>query len=186
MAITRQDAWTDDEDKLLANTVIQFILEGGTQLSAFEVVGKKLSRTSAACGFRWNSAVRKNYINDIAAAKKKKKLAGKNKVKVIPEVSSNENVVKDNRDVDRESNTLQIFSRVKEDIGVLEAIFLNKGKEDKSFQQLKLENEQLKNKVMVLQQEITLIEEDYKAFMTLMDRARKLTKNEMKNKIVRS
>ncbi|MDF2606665.1 MAG: hypothetical protein K0S34_860 [Bacillales bacterium] len=185
MAITRQDAWTDEEDKLLANTVIQFILEGGTQLSAFEVVGKKLSRTSAACGFRWNSAVRKNYINDIEAAKKKKKLAGKNKVKLIPEVKSNVNAVRNDREMESENKTLQIFGRVKEDIGVLEAIFLNKGKEDKSLQQLKLENEQLKNKVVDLQQEIMLIEEDYKAFMTLMDRARKLTNNEMKNKIVR-
>ena len=40
MATTRQDAWTDDEDLLLAEVVLRHIREGGTQLSAFKEVGK--------------------------------------------------------------------------------------------------------------------------------------------------
>ena len=51
----RQDAWTDENDLLLAETVLRHVREGSTQLNAFEEVGDKLNRTSAACGFRWNA-----------------------------------------------------------------------------------------------------------------------------------
>ena len=47
----RQDAWTDEDDLLLAETVLRHVREGSTQLNAFEEVGDKLNRTSAACGF---------------------------------------------------------------------------------------------------------------------------------------
>lgn len=73
MTAVRQDAWSQDEDLLLAETVLRHIREGSTQLSAFEEVGRKLSRTSAACGFRWNSLVRKKYESAIALAKKQRK-----------------------------------------------------------------------------------------------------------------
>ncbi len=73
LTITRQDAWTQDEDLLLAEVVLRHIRDGGTQLSAFEEVGKALSRTAAACGFRWNSYVRKQYQAGIELAKKQRK-----------------------------------------------------------------------------------------------------------------
>ena len=73
MATTRQDAWTDDEDLLLAEVVLRHIREGGTQLSAFKV-GRHLSRTPAACGFRWNSYVRKQYKERIEEAKQLRKV----------------------------------------------------------------------------------------------------------------
>lgn len=73
MTITRQDAWTQDEDLLLAEVVLRHIRDGGTQLSAFEEVGKALSRTAAACGFRWNSYVRKQYQAGIELAKNSEK-----------------------------------------------------------------------------------------------------------------
>ena len=57
----RQDAWTEEDDLLLAETVLRHVREGSTQLNAFEEVGDKLNRTSAACGFRWNAVVRHNY-----------------------------------------------------------------------------------------------------------------------------
>ncbi|PFK40354.1 RsfA family transcriptional regulator [Bacillus cereus] len=74
MATTRQDAWTDDEDLLLAEVVLRHIREGGTQLSAFKEVGRCLSRTPAACGFRWNSYVRKQYKERIEEAKQIRKV----------------------------------------------------------------------------------------------------------------
>lgn len=73
MSSNRQDAWNEQEDELLAKTVLESIENGQTQLDAFALVGKKLSRTAAACGFRWNSYVRKLYENEILLAKKKKK-----------------------------------------------------------------------------------------------------------------
>jgi hypothetical protein len=73
MIKTRQDAWTENEDQLLAEIVLLKIREGGTQLQAFEEVGRTLSRTAAACGFRWNAQVRKEYRKQIELAKKQRK-----------------------------------------------------------------------------------------------------------------
>lgn len=75
MATTRQDAWTDEEDLLLTEVVLRHIKEGGTQLSAFKEVGRHLSRTPAACGFRWNSYVRKQHKAEIEEAKRLRKEA---------------------------------------------------------------------------------------------------------------
>lgn len=69
----RQDAWTEEDDLLLAETVLRHVREGSTQLNAFEEVGDKLNRTSAACGFRWNAVVRHNYEKALALAKKQRK-----------------------------------------------------------------------------------------------------------------
>jgi prespore-specific regulator len=69
----RQDAWTDEDDLLLAETVLRHVREGSTQLNAFEEVGDKLNRTSAACGFRWNAVVRHNYEKALQLAKKQRK-----------------------------------------------------------------------------------------------------------------
>ncbi|NSL50182.1 RsfA family transcriptional regulator [Calidifontibacillus erzurumensis] len=69
----RQDAWSHEEDLLLAETVLRHIREGSTQLKAFEEVGDKLNRTAAACGFRWNAEVRKKYNKAMELAKKQRK-----------------------------------------------------------------------------------------------------------------
>lgn len=73
MSKLRQDAWTGEEDELLANIVLSNIRTGGTQLKAFEEVGKQLSRTASACGFRWNACVRKQYKEEIQQAKTQRK-----------------------------------------------------------------------------------------------------------------
>jgi len=69
----RQDAWTEENDLLLAETVLRHVREGSTQLNAFEEVGDILDRTSAACGFRWNAVVRYNYEKALQIAKKFRK-----------------------------------------------------------------------------------------------------------------
>ncbi|MDP4084205.1 MAG: RsfA family transcriptional regulator [Bacillota bacterium] len=69
----RQDAWTDENDLLLAETVLRHVREGSTQLNAFEEVGDKLNRTSAACGFRWNAVVRHHYEKALQLSKKQRK-----------------------------------------------------------------------------------------------------------------
>lgn len=73
MSRNRQDGWTEDEDVILANVVLEYIRTGKTQLDAFKDVAKKLSRTPAACGFRWNATVRKRYEDEINEAKKERK-----------------------------------------------------------------------------------------------------------------
>ncbi|MGG3888453.1 RsfA family transcriptional regulator [Metabacillus fastidiosus] len=69
----RQDAWSQEDDLLLAETVLRHVREGSTQLNAFEEVGDKLNRTSAACGFRWNAVVRHDYEKALQLAKKQRK-----------------------------------------------------------------------------------------------------------------
>ncbi|MFC0522499.1 RsfA family transcriptional regulator [Pontibacillus salicampi] len=73
MVKVRQDAWSHEDDLLLAETVLRHIREGSTQLKAFDEVGDHLNRTSAACGFRWNAEVRKKYIQAIDIAKRQRK-----------------------------------------------------------------------------------------------------------------
>lgn len=73
MNARRQDAWTDEEDRELAKIVLQYIQQGNTQIEAFNEAGRVLSRTPAACGFRWNANVRKEYIDDLERARKRKK-----------------------------------------------------------------------------------------------------------------
>ena len=93
----RQDAWTDEDDLLLAETVLRHVREGSTQLNAFEEVGDKLDRTSAACGFRWNAVVRHRYEKALQLAKKQRKqrqrilgkdVSGKKKLLYSPPVPS--------------------------------------------------------------------------------------------------
>lgn len=97
MKTTRQDAWTNDEDLLLAETVIRYIREGRTQLEAFKEVAKKLSRTSAACGFRWNATIRKQYYKAIESAKALRKQGNQSRdlrVKDMREGSDNDPIDK--------------------------------------------------------------------------------------------
>jgi prespore-specific regulator len=73
MVKIRQDAWLDENDELLAETVLRHVREGSTQLNAFEEAGDALNRTAAACGFRWNAVVRREYEKDLKEAKKDRK-----------------------------------------------------------------------------------------------------------------
>lgn len=74
MRVNRQDAWTKEEDRLLANTVIDYIKKGYTQLESFKNVAEQLNRTPAACGFRWNATIRKRYTREVDAAKQARKI----------------------------------------------------------------------------------------------------------------
>ncbi|RYL95425.1 hypothetical protein EWI07_02680 [Sporolactobacillus sp. THM7-4] len=73
MPSIRQDAWSHAEDVKLAETVLRHISEGSTQLAAFVEAGNLLSRTPAACGFRWNSSVRKQYETKLREAKERRR-----------------------------------------------------------------------------------------------------------------
>lgn len=73
MVKVRQDAWLEENDELLAETVLRHVREGSTQLNAFEEAGDALNRTAAACGFRWNAVVRREYEKELSEAKKERK-----------------------------------------------------------------------------------------------------------------
>jgi len=55
----RMDGWSDKEDEVLVSIVLSYVKQNKTQLLAFEQAAYRLDRTNAACGFRWNSYLRK-------------------------------------------------------------------------------------------------------------------------------
>lgn len=173
MAKVRQDAWSHEDDLLLAETVLRHIREGSTQLNAFEEVGDKLNRTAAACGFRWNAEVRQNYEKAIELAKrqrkKKKQLEQQNKnatkllaVKHIPtERPTIESIIAQleqlkhlDQQYEVDSNRLQFLS-------------------DENAR-LKEEIEMLEKKLNKIEKEYQTLQEDYQTFINIMERARKM------------
>lgn len=192
----RQDAWSHEDDLLLAETVLRYIREGGTQLGAFEEVGDKLNRTSAACGFRWNAEVRKRYEPAIAIAKKQRKerkraleKAIKQTVPANPIIANEKTIENTSREV-IDKQTSPIASTSIQSINLDDCIsFLTtlKQQDQKSArfqienQQLKKENEklhqenkELEKRLEKLSEQQTMVQEDYQALVSIMDRARKL------------
>ena len=173
MSVSRQDAWTPDEDLILAEIVLRHIREGSTQLIAFEEVGKHSSPTTAACGFRWNSFVRKQYISGIELAKKQRKEGKKQLLKEKAKLPVIEEVQKDNLQVEK----LSLGSV----ISFLESLKVQQEWKDESGEHLKeeltllvQENEQLKEKIVHLEEKLVQTEEDYLALIEIMDKARKM------------
>ena len=182
MSTTRQDAWNQDEDLLLAEVILRHIRDGGTQLQAFEEVGKQLSRTAAACGFRWNSFVRKQYKSGIDLAKKQRKESKKYVIQEAPKQKKTVETEKTNRTLIKETKQNPIeFSEV---IQYLKT--LNDKVEKQSNQAANLERYEIKIKNLEQQtellvtenekliKELRMIEEDYKALIEIMERARKM------------
>ncbi|MGX6442055.1 RsfA family transcriptional regulator [Neobacillus sp. K501] len=178
MSPTRQDAWSQDEDLLLAEVVLRHIREGGTQLQAFEEVGKQLSRTSAACGFRWNSFVRKQYKSGIELAKKQRKeMKKQNNVK---ELSQDLAHVESPASPSVPSDTVSFQSVIQFLEGLhkkAEVSAKNEAARDKSSEKIK----ELEKKAFTLAAEnerltknLKAIEEDYRSLIEIMERARKM------------
>lgn len=149
MVSSRQDSWTNDNDLLLASTVLQNIRNGGTQLAAFKEVAKLLNRTPAACGFRWNSYVRKQYQEEIQQAKQNRKV-GNN-------ISLSEQK--------KETNSL---SMTLDDI----ILFLKNYKKTNEFTMLQNQIENLEAENQSILQRVTMYEEEYRMLLNHIDRSR--------------
>jgi prespore-specific regulator len=182
MSSTRQDAWSQDEDLLLAEVVLRHIREGGTQLQAFEEVGKQLNRTAAACGFRWNSYVRKQYKSGIELAKKQRKEMKKN-----PQAAERKqelHAVPEEKQEKRNENTIHAINRTiefEELVGFLKGLYDNAQKpaaedpyDKKRFQELEKQMYYLAAENEKLIKELNTLEQDYKALVEIMESARKL------------
>ncbi|SEO34425.1 prespore-specific regulator [Amphibacillus marinus] len=193
MAKVRQDAWSHEDDLLLAETVLRHIREGSTQLNAFEEVGDKLNRTSAACGFRWNAEVRQNYDQAVAIAKRQRKQNKRHQLQQQQKDASTEAAFY--RTVPVEINeqvelTKQIESRPQVELDLTSIIsYLKqlKAQSEKSYKHvtayaslenkynnLVLENEKLAKQAKSLEAQLENVQEDYQTFLKIMDRARKM------------
>ncbi|EPF09100.1 RsfA family transcriptional regulator [Bacillus thuringiensis] len=151
MVISRQDSWTNDNDLLLASTVLQNIRNGGTQLAAFKEVAKLLARTPAACGFRWNSYVRKQYQEEIQQAKQNRKVGNS----ISPTQQK------------KEANSL---SMTLDDI----ILFLQNYKKTNEFTNLQNQIKNLEAENQSLLQRVTMYEEEYRMLLNHIDRSRSL------------
>ncbi|GAB3068028.1 RsfA family transcriptional regulator [Virgibacillus ainsalahensis] len=137
MNATRQDAWTNDEDAILAETVLHYIRDGKTQLEAFKEVAKQLSRTSAACGFRWNATIRKEYNDAIQMAKEDRKHGGKRDIRDGGEYNN------------KERNTIEtailLLEKMKSDFPEENSVMLKE--QERIMRDLEKENEGLKHQL---------------------------------------
>ncbi|MYL63680.1 RsfA family transcriptional regulator [Bacillus hwajinpoensis] len=161
MVPIRQDAWSKDEDVLLAEVVLRHIRESSTQLAAFEEVGMTLSRTPAACGFRWNSLIRKQYEAAITLAKKQRKEQKKNQVEVKVDSAEEDRSI----DLIDEAISLLITSKT---------YLTETSKIEASLQEALAENLQLKQNLHQLEKEYLTVQEDYQSLLEIMEKARKM------------
>jgi hypothetical protein len=179
MSPTRQDAWSQDEDLLLAEVVLRYIREGGTQLQAFEEVGKRLSRTSAACGFRWNSYVRKQYKSGIELAKKQRKelknqsTSSNNQqpAPVLHPASIQEEEASDEINLQA---VIHFLNRLYKKAEISTSIQEDKEKSYGKIKELEKQTYYLAAENERLEKNLKAIEEDYRSLMEIMERARKM------------
>ncbi|PGS48579.1 RsfA family transcriptional regulator [Bacillus sp. AFS041924] len=188
MVANRQDAWTKDEDNYLAEVVLKMINEGSTQLMAFKVVAKNLSRTAAACGYRWNSFVRKFYKEEIEQAKasSKKQAVPSNEVELKHEPDP---VTEDTHEEPAaEKNHSEItFESVYKFLEYLR-LKVDAGGRMKDIQSLekkllryKQENEQLKVEKQQLVEKLNELQNEYENLFDFLDQRRKIVSISSKN-----
>lgn len=156
----RKDTWSKSDDTILAETVLKHIREGSTQLKAFEEVSNILGRTPAACGFRWNSEVRKHFKKEIAEVKKIKKSKPKH-----PKVLENKTVKND--------LLLPQFDNLQNLIKNLKMTFKNMENEIKKLRS-EIQNKDKKIKQLQNQRLKTMAQDDFQTFLKILQNARKL------------
>ncbi|ELK44814.1 RsfA family transcriptional regulator [Halobacillus sp. ACCC02827] len=190
MPKVRQDAWSHEDDLLLAETVLRHIREGSTQLRAFDEVGDLLNRTSAACGFRWNAEVRQKYEQAVELAKKQRKEKKRNEAKQQVEYPQPSRSVPEEKEVAEhhaytytEPLEQAIPGPRKDDLNLTDVIrFLDtlqketsaSGPVQQQLNQLEAQNEELMERNNQLSRQLESMSEDYQALIQIMDRARKM------------
>lgn len=180
MVKIRQDAWMEENDILLAETVLRHVREGSTQLSAFEEVGDQLNRTAAACGFRWNAVVRQSYEQELEEAKKERKQAmrmlgqdfkRRGQLLYTPTQSNDEH--------EKVSVPLSALS-LETVIAYLVRLHHTGAGDSQSIRwqqtaKAAIENvEKLEKEIKMLQRENETLRTDYEQFVQIMNRARRL------------
>jgi prespore-specific regulator len=176
MAVKRQDAWTPDDDLVLAEVTLRHIREGGTQLSAFEEVAEKLGRTPAACGFRWNSTVRKKYEAAIQIAKAQRQK--KNREKQRQQRFKSEGAAIGGDSGWTIDNIIRFLRQYKNEMAELrrQKKQLEKELQEKEadLARLEEENREMRGKLDHVQSDYRMVNDDYRTLVQIMERARKL------------
>lgn len=179
MRTARQDAWTLEDDTLLADIILRHVRTGSTQLNAFREAGQLLGRTDSACGFRWNAVVRKQFAAEIEVAKAERR---SHKMAQGQEVKPREAF---EIEQDDEAGTTELSWN-----GVLQFLRSRKGEtqsvtarvrqlerelqdKEEEIQQVLAENEQLRAELRTMVRNLSQVRQDYLALLQILDRARK-------------
>ncbi|MCM3791305.1 RsfA family transcriptional regulator [Domibacillus indicus] len=173
----RQDAWSEENDLLLAETVLRHVREGSTQLKAFEELGDTLNRTAAACGFRWNAVIRQQYEKALGLARKQRKQHFRNLEK--KEKSSGLHIVSENNPSGE--NTVGIPDSpaltMREIIAFLQNINMSEADYEilqRELETIKREKAAIETKYEELEKRAITMQQDYEDLVRIMDRARKM------------
>lgn len=174
---TRSDAWTTDDDQKLADIVLRHIREGSTQLNAFVEAANLLVRTPAACGYRWNGVVRRHFSDQIKQAKIDRKNLSQQKTTSsrrrswVPDLddASIEGIIQALRQHEQKYYELKVRNQELE--AKVETL-------NSRLQELENENESLRSASSAQ----SLLNDDSRALLAIMDRARQLlTTESLKN-----
>jgi prespore-specific regulator len=191
MSAVRQDAWSEEDDLILAEVTLRHIREGSTQLSAFEEVGERIGRTAAACGFRWNSFVRKKYETAIQIAKAQRQkrnqmkkhttvasISGSSSIGVLegePGTGKSEALTEEAISIDAVIRFLRSWkSTYQEMTRHIKSLEKELEETQDKLEQYRRENEKLSKQVNEVETDYRVVNDDYKALIQIMDRARKL------------
>ncbi|GIP48183.1 Prespore-specific transcriptional regulator RsfA [compost metagenome] len=192
MTAVRQDAWSAEDDLILAEVTLRHIREGSTQLNAFEEVGERIGRTAAACGFRWNSCVRKKYEAAISIAKaqrqkrnymkKQTPLIAGSGMASLASVEMDDGGYRGSDGVTEETISIDAVIRflrgwkstVQETNRQMKSLEKELREKEEELAALREENERLSTQVNEVQTDYRVVNDDYKALIQIMDRARRL------------
>jgi len=146
--------WTEEEDRILRDAVLKSVMEGQTQIEAFEEVGKKLGRTPGACGFRWNAVLRPQNAFSYAEAKKKR-VYEQIKKKKGHTFSSFAEVIPHLRQMDKAEKQLrQRIDQLQAEIKEKDRVLMRMKEENKSLQSGRIPYNQVQRELAERYQEL--------------------------------
>ena len=145
-------------------------------MKAFEEVGKGVTRTAAACGFRWNSFVRKQFKQEIEAAKKTrkemKKAGPEEDRSVVPYSDAGKAEADDGKDL----SLHEVIAYLAELAGMLEEYSIDSYKElQRAHEMLKKHADVLMEEKKKLEEQYKMIESEYYGLLEVLEKARKFS-----------
>jgi prespore-specific regulator len=172
----RQDAWTAEDDAILAEVVLKHIRDGSTQLAGFNEASRRLGRTAAACGFRWNACVRKQFRPQIEEAKEDRKQRKSERIQAQLEGG----------DYDHPTATLMSWAQVlrflRQEKNTAQqwasrwrAAQREAAEWKRRFQELDAESRRLREEHERLRRDYETIASDYRTLVQIVERARRAT-----------
>lgn len=167
--IHRQDAWTDREDRRLAEIVLEHIRSGSTQLKAFDEVGDELDRTSAACGFRWNALIRQKYEEEIKEAKRERKQRMRNRARNAAKK------INTTKRMEKEITLDRVISYLEEIKTEMNNETSSPPKIEKEISDLKEKKEQLEQHMKQLKAQMEEMNKEYTKILSIMNQVRQLS-----------